>query len=200
MSGQMALPLGWQAARTQATFLVSPANADAVRYLDAWATWPLPVALLVGPAGSGKSHLAAIFARRANARLWDDADRSGSDEALFHAWNDAVADRRPLLLTARSAPADWHLALPDLRSRLAATPLVRIHPPDDALLAGLFEKLFRDRGIEVPPELTHYVTTRIERSFEAVARAVAALDAASLAGQRPLTIPLARTVLVEAGL
>jgi chromosomal replication initiation ATPase DnaA len=196
MTGQFALPLPWKAARAERDFLVSPANAEAVRFLDSWATWPLPAALLVGPPGSGKSHLARIFERRANARVLDDADRGGHEEALFHAWNEALDSRRPLLLTARSAPADWNLSLPDLRSRLAATPMARIGAPDDALLEGVFAKLWRDRGIEVEPELSAYVVRRIERSFAALGRAVELLDQAALAGQRPLTIPLAREALL----
>ncbi len=196
-AGQFALPLGWQAARGQKDFLVSPANAAAVKFLDSWATWPIPVAILIGPVGSGKTHLAAIFARRANARLWDDADRTPSEEALFHAWNEAVEARRPLLMTARSAPGDWNLALPDLRSRLLATPQVRIGAPDDVLLRHVFDKLWRDRGLEAPPEVSHYVLSRIERSFEAVGRAVELLDRAALAGQRPLTVPLARDALID---
>ncbi|WP_194744670.1 HdaA/DnaA family protein [Thermaurantiacus tibetensis] len=195
--GQLPLPLAWKAARGQKDFYVSPANAEAVRFLDGWAIWPVPVALLVGPEGSGKTHLGQIFARRANARFLDDADRAVSHEALFHAWNEAVDARRPLLLAARSAPADWHVKLPDLRSRLAATPIVRIGPPDDALLLHLFAKLWRDRGITPPPELGPYVLKRIERSFAAVAAAVAALDAAALAERRPLSIPLARAALLD---
>jgi chromosomal replication initiation ATPase DnaA len=194
---QLALPLSWKAAEGRADFLVSAANRDAVRFLDSWATWALPVALLVGPPGSGKTHLSRIFARRANARVLDDADRGEREELLFHAWNEAVEARRPLLLTARSVPEDWGLTLPDLKSRLAATPRVRIGPPDEALLLGVFVKLWRDRGLEPPAELGSYVLSRIERSFAAVNRAVALLDAASLAGKRPLSVALAREALLD---
>jgi chromosomal replication initiation ATPase DnaA len=197
---QMVLPLRWKAAQGQKDFYVSQANRDAVAFLDGWSTWPVPAALLIGPPGSGKSHLAAIFARRANARLWDDADRTASEEALFHAWNSAMEERRPLLMTACSAPIDWNLSLADLKSRLAATPRVAIRAPDDALLEAVFAKLWRDRGIEAPADFTHYVLSRIERSFEALNRAVDALDAAALAAQRPLTIPLAREVFIDARL
>ncbi|WP_199554396.1 HdaA/DnaA family protein [Sandaracinobacteroides hominis] len=202
MSGgpvQMVLPLRWKAAQGQKDFFVSEANRDAVNFLDGWSTWPLPAALLIGPTGSGKSHLAAIFARRANARLWDDADRTHSEEALFHAWNAAMDERRPLLMTARSAPSEWNLALADLRSRLMATPRVQIRSPDDALLEAVFLKQWRDRGIEAPPEVTSYVLSRIERSFEGVARMVDAMDRAALAARRALSIPLAREVFIDLG-
>ncbi len=194
---QMVLPLRWKAAQGQKDFFVSEANRDAVSFLDGWSTWPLPAAILVGPTGSGKSHLAAIFARRANARLWDDADRSANEEELFHAWNAAMDERRPLLMTARSAPSDWNLTLADLKSRLAATPRVQIRAPDDALLEAVFLKQWRDRGIEAPAEVTAYVLSRIERSFESVARAVALIDMAALAAKRPITIPLAREALLD---
>ncbi len=196
---QMVLPLRWKAAQGQKDFYVSGANRDAVQFLDSWATWPIPAALLIGPTGSGKSHLAAIFARRANARLWDDADRALSEEELFHAWNAAMEERRPLLMTARSVPPDWNLHLSDLKSRLAATPQVVIRPPDDALLAAVFHKQFRDRGIEVPADVARYVLARIERSFEGLSRAVNMLDSAALEQQRPLSVPLARDALFDGG-
>jgi len=194
---QMVLPLRWKAAQGQKDFFVSEANREAVTFLDGWSTWPLPAAILIGPAGSGKSHLAAIFARRANARLWDDADRTASEEAVFHAWNTAMDDRRPLLMTARSDPRDWNLGLADLKSRLAATPRVIIRAPDDALLEAVFAKQWRDRGIEVSADFTQYVLSRIERSFEALQRAVDVLDRAALAARRPLSIPLAREALLD---
>ncbi len=194
---QMVLPLRWKAAQGQKDFFVSDANSEAVTFLDGWSTWPLPAAILIGPAGSGKSHLAAIFARRANARLWDDADRTPSEEALFHAWNTAMDERRPLLMTARSDPRDWNLALADLKSRLTATPRVIIRAPDDALLEAVFAKQWRDRGMEAPAEFTHYVLSRIERSFESLQRAVDVLDRAALAAKRPLSIPLAREALLD---
>ena len=196
-SRQMVLPLRWKAAQGQKDFFVSEANCEAVTFLDGWSTWPLPAAILIGPAGSGKSHLAAIFARRANARLWDDADRTPSEEGLFHAWNAAMDERRPLLMTARSDPRDWNLALADLKSRLAATPRVSIRAPDDALLGAVFAKLWRDRGVEAPDDFTRYVLSRVERSFETLQRAVEVLDRAAMAAKRPLSIPLAREALLD---
>lgn len=175
---------------------MSDANRAAVEWLDRWATWPVPVALLIGPAGSGKSHLTRIFARRTGAVAIDDAE--GRDqEALFHAWN-AASRAQPLLLVARALPAVW-VQLPDLASRLAATPTAAIMGPDDTLLAAVLAKRFADRGLRVSPEVASYVLARIERSFVAVGAIVEALDAASLAQGRALSVPLARAVLEAQG-
>ncbi|MDO9486731.1 MAG: DnaA/Hda family protein [Sphingomonadaceae bacterium] len=196
---QIALPLAYKAADGERDFFVSEANAHAVAYLDRWADWDHPVALLVGPEGAGKSHLARIFARQSGAEVIDDlgAGREGDqdDEAVFHAWNRAGARR--LLLVSRFAPPQWRLTLPDLRSRLAATPQIAIAAPDDALLAAVLAKQFRDRGLKIGPDVVSYVMARIERSFATAAEVVDRLDAASLAAGRAVTVPLARAALAE---
>lgn len=203
---QLALPLAYKAADGEHDFFVSDANRDAVRHLDGWPTWPNPVTLLVGPEGSGKSHLGRIFARLtdgvlglsdAPTRILDDVDRVRDEEALFHAWNDAQTTRRGLLLIARVPPRDWGVKLPDLASRLAATPQIVIQSPDDALLGAVMAKQFRDRGIVIGPDVLAYVLARIERSFVSVATAVELLDVASLAAGRAVTVPLAREALSE---
>lgn len=190
---QIALPLAWPTADGEADYFVSDANEAAVAWLDRWPDWPRPVTLLVGPAGAGKSHLARIFQRRHGAVVVEDADRSRDEEALFHAWNAAGA--QPLLITARTPPRDWGVTLPDLGSRLGATPVIHIGLPDEPLLAAVMAKQFRDRGVAVAPELVAWVLARSERSFEAVARAVTLLDAAALERGRAITVPLARQVL-----
>ena len=186
---QLPLPLAYRPATGAADFVHAPANADAVAWLAGPAT---PRTLLVGPPASGKTHLGRLFAARHGARLIDDADRTVQD-ALFHAWNAASRDA-PVLFTARSLPRTW-ATLPDLRSRLAATPTLVIGPPDEALLAQLLVKQFADRGITIDAHVVAFIVLRIERSFAAVAATVAALDTAALARGREVTVPLARAVL-----
>ena len=190
---QLALPLAYLQSHGAADFFVSEANRDAVRQLAEPRRWPVPVTLLIGPAQSGKSHLAGIFAQRTGGAVIDDALDTMADEALFHAWN-AASHARPLLVVARTDLRDG-TRLPDLASRLAATPRAAIHPPDDALLAAIMRKRFRDLGLEVGPDVVAFVLARIERSFAAVADAVARLDIAALAAARAVTIPLARDTL-----
>ena len=116
---------------------------------------------------------------------------------MFHAWN-AATDAAPVLFTARDLPRAW-VTLPDLASRLAATPTLVIGPPDDDLLARLLIKQLADRGLRVAPEVAAFVIARTYRSFAAIAATAAALDAAALAAGREVTVPLAREVLEGQG-
>jgi chromosomal replication initiation ATPase DnaA len=101
-----------------------------------------------------------------------------------------------LLLTATEPPSAWPVRLPDLRSRLLAAWPVRIEPPDDALLRALLVKQFADRQLRVEPAVIEYLIPRLERSFASMREAVDLLDRAALRNQRPITLPLARKVLL----
>ncbi|MDB5672250.1 MAG: chromosomal replication initiator DnaA, partial [Alphaproteobacteria bacterium] len=148
---------------------------------------------------SGRSMLGRIFVRKTGGRLFDDCEQH-DEEDLFHAWNDAQARRRPLLMIADSAPPAWRVALPDLRSRLAATPHVEIGEPDDSLVGDLIVKLLGDRGIAVPRELPDFLVPRIERSYVAVLQVVEALDRAVLSNHRRMTVAMAKRALQESGI
>lgn len=195
---QITLPLDWPAANKPEDFIVSPANALAVRHLDHLSLWPVRATLLTGPRKSGRSVLGRIFAQRYGGRLIDDADRADEEE-LFHAWNRAQNEGRPLLLVADEPPPAWQVALPDLRSRLAATPHVAIGDPDDALARALVERMLGMRGIATGRELTDWLLARIERSYVSILGVVDLIDAAAWAGRRRITIPVLRDLLREAG-
>lgn len=196
---QIALPLDWPVADRDGDFLISDANRAAFEHFKHWSLWPVMATILTGPRKSGRSLLGRIFVRKTGGRLFDDAEEH-EEESLFHAWNEAQAKRRPLLIVAAAPPPTWEIRLPDLRSRLTATPQVRIEQPDDALLGDLIIKLLGDRGVAAPPELADYLVPRIERSYVTVQRIVDALDHAMLSHNRRMTVPMARRALVEAGL
>ena len=196
---QIALPLDWPEADRDEDLLLAAANHAAFEHLKRWAVWPVMATLLVGPRKSGRSKLGRLFVRKTGGRLFDDAERH-EEEALFHAWNEAQERRRPMLMIADAPPPQWQIKLPDLRSRLAATPLIEIEAPDDQLLGNLIVKLLGDRGIAAPPDLADYLVPRIERSYVAVQQVVDVLDRAMLSHHRRITVTLARNALTEAGL
>jgi chromosomal replication initiation ATPase DnaA len=196
---QIALPLNWPVADGDEDFLVSESNRAAFEHLKRWSVWPVSATLLTGPRKSGRSLLGRIFVRKTGGRLFDDA-QDHEEEALFHAWNEAQEKRRPLLIVADAPPPQWQIALPDLRSRMAATSHIDIEEPDDALLGDLVVKLLGDRGIAAPPDLAEYLVPRIERSYVAVQQVVEILDHAMLSHHRRMTVPMARNALTEAGM
>ena len=216
MIRQLAFDLPSTAAMTRADFFVSPSNAVALQVVEGWQSWPGRKLLLIGPEGSGKTHLARVWAGLADAVILDartlaevdlaplagtpvaveDADHlpPEAEAALFHLHN-IVTPGGALLLTAKAPPRDWGLALPDLISRMQAAPLARLEAPDDALLSAVLVKLFADRQVAVPPNLIPYLISRMPRSVGAARTLVTALDARSLAGARPITRALAGEVL-----
>jgi chromosomal replication initiation ATPase DnaA len=211
LARQLRLKLKRPASHAREDFVLSPTNADAVRALDAWPDWPGCCLVIVGPEGSGKSHLAREWAQRTGAVpftgeealgplegcpvLIEDADRGVADEALFHLINMAGQPGGGLLLTARTPPAEWPAALPDLRSRLNGLTVTTLAEPDDALLRGVLEKFFRERNIKPADDIYPYLIRRIERSVPAALAVVRRLDEAADEEQRPVSRALARQLL-----
>jgi len=218
---QLVLDLAHRQALGAEDFLVSRSNAAAVELIDRWPDWPHPAAIVVGPQGSGKSHLANVWRLRSTADLVaasaltdaavatlqegsavvvEDLDRGIADEqALFHLLNRARESTLSLLLTSRKAPGDLAVRIPDLRSRLRALPLMELHAPDEVLLKAVLVKLFCDRQLNVDPPVIEYLSLRMERSMEAASRVVAAVDRLALTMHRKVTRPLAAEALATLG-
>jgi chromosomal replication initiation ATPase DnaA len=223
-SRQLVLDLSTRPALGRADFFVSPANELALALVDRWRDWHSGRLAIVGTEGSGKSHLAQVWAAQTDGRILttaeaveldlgglassvhlavEDVDRlhllgARAEEAMFHLCNHTAATGGRLLVTGREPPARWRIALPDLGSRLRATTVARLDAPDDALLAAVLLKLFADRQLAVAPGLIQYLVSRMERSFAAAERMVATLDRAGLAAQRAITPRLAAEVLFPA--
>lgn len=212
MPRQLRLSLGRAGPASFADFVRGPSNAAAAAAVEAWPAWRDGALALVGPQGSGKSHLAQAWAELTGAAILDarapdvqaadgrpvlleDADRAPASEGLFHLINLAARPGGGLLLTARVRPAGWPAELPDLRSRLNALPVAEIEPPDDEVLEGVLRKFFRDRNIRPPEGVYRYLLARMNRSIPDAAEIVRRLDDAGDEGFRPVTRALARQIL-----
>ena len=214
---QLAFALPHAESFTRDNFLEGPANAAGLALVDSWPDWPNRIMLLIGSEGSGKSHLAAIWAEQAGARatsahtltaaavpgalatgalVVEDLNPSDVDErALFHLLNLAREDDAFVLITARALPSASQVELRDLRSRLRAVPTVSLLPPDDHLRRALIVKFCADRQLAVDEAVVSYLATRIERSYAALRKAVELLDTEALRLGRPVTRALAAELL-----
>lgn len=218
MSGrQLPLELALPPRLGRADFLRGPTNAVALAAAEAPGAWPQGRMLIVGPPGSGRSHLAAIFAQGAGAVILsgrdltlpapaagyavDDADAvagaADREETLFHLHNRAAAEGAPVLLTARETPGAWGVVLPDLESRLLAVATTPLHRPDDALLRMALAKLFDERQLDVGADVLDYLVARIDRSLAAARMVVETLDRAALSRHRRVSRPLAAETLAR---
>jgi len=216
MARQLRLELRRPTSFRREDFIISPTNAPVVQAVDAWPHWHAGCLALVGPAGSGKSHLASGWARRAGAvvleaggpnplvlgdlradtpLLIENAHLGVPDEALFHMINRAGAQGCGLLLAARTPPATWSAELPDLRSRLNALTVALLPEPDDEVLEGVLRKLFLERNIKPSDELISYLVKRIERSIPYAGWIVDRLDELAGPEHKPVSRALARQIL-----
>lgn len=213
MSRQLRLKLQRPSSFRREDLIVSPANAEAVQAIDHWRGWHGGALALVGPSGSGKSHLGAAWAQAAQAAIVDvpvgiddlvrlqgrpvlveHAERQDG-EVLFHLINHAGEEGSGLLLTSRRQPTAWPASVPDLRSRLNALQVIELGPPDDEILAGALHKFFRERNIKPADDLVPYLLKRIERSIPVAWEIVRRLDEAGDAQRRPISRALGKDIL-----
>ena len=202
-------------------FLVSQSNAEAVALVDRWPNWPVGAAIVSGPPGSGKSHLANVWRLKSKAAVVPARDITLSrvpefasavalvvediagltdEQALFHILNLVREQRLAVLLTSDQSPGDLNVVLPDLKSRLKALPFAAIAPPDDALLQFVLVKLFNDRQLTVDPVVIGYIMLRMERSLQAAREIVAEVDRQALVLRRGVTRAVAAAALEKLGI
>lgn len=201
MPEQLVLPFEVREARGRADFIVAPCNETAVRFIDRWPDWPVSAAAIYGPRGSGKSHLVQVWLAQSNAARLQGAALGSAPagplaieqiDATVSAERDHVLmalldDKRSLLLTGESHPAEWRVAVPDLASRLAALPAFPLWAPDDDLLRDIARKLFADRQLQVADAVVARMLTRLPRTPDAIRDFVARLDRFTLAERRTIS-------------
>jgi hypothetical protein len=192
---QIVLPLS-RAAAGPVRIVLGAANAPVADALAHPENWPFRTAVLSGSPRSGKSLFARWFAESGQSTHGGDAidDAPSLDEAeLFHRWNRAQEQGRPLLIVGGEPP--WEIALPDLRSRLGAALQLEIGAPDDALAEELILAMAEERGLPLGHDAAAYLVPRAERSYLQLEKLVEAIDRLSLERKVPPTLAIWRAAL-----
>jgi chromosomal replication initiation ATPase DnaA len=210
---QLALDLPHSPALSADEFVVADGNRLAFAHIQAWPGWATGLTAIIGPAKSGKTHLADIWrlksgaaaawaenaaeaALNADPLVLEDVDRLPVEEtAFFNLINQAARGERSILVTARAPVAEWGYETDDVRSRLRLAAMFEIAPLDDALLMQMLSKLFRDRQVNVDAEVMHYVLNRMERSPAEVVALVELMDRIALSKGRAITRSVAADAL-----
>lgn len=219
---QLILPFKLLPALNAKDFVVSASNEEAYLWLTRWPNWPNQCLAIYGDKGCGKTHLSHIYQTNTKANyleaqkfndisletlleasnhfILDDAHLLKRDEKLFHFYNHLLLTKGSLLLLSQTPPAHWKTNLPDLRSRLVSILALKIHPPDEALLSQVIEKLFNDLQLKVEESVIRFLLNHMERSFESAYLWVEMLNGLSLTQKRNITIPLIREILLKENL
>lgn len=193
---QIALPFEQKPLPEQGGYLVTEANAALHEQLQNWRDWPHHTLILTGPAGSGKSAMAAAFLTDSGGLCLDDA-ADHDDTEMFHLWNRANMEQRPLLLVSALPVAQWGVRLPDLQSRLAASLHREIGAPDQAMIDGLLQKYFALQGLTISEDALRYLEKRMVRSYAMVWQLAQKMDALAIESKKPINLAIAKAALAH---
>ena len=203
--------------RSPDTLVVADANRDAARLLTEWRTWPSGALALIGPRGSGKTHLALAWALETGARrvsprahpddaaaifreaqgrvLIDDADSDADEAMLWRMLDMARTGGGAVLAVGQGAPVHWPATIPDLRSRLGNLGVARLGEPDETLMEVVLRRICREQFIQLSDNAARYLARRLPRSFAAAHQLAAALDADLAKAAKPVALGAARKAL-----
>ena len=177
---------------------------------------------LAGPAGTGKTHLLIAAARASEGfylslaepgiepeaaesletaslvcldGIGAAAGRRGWELALFRLFNALQDSGARLVVADRAPPGQLGFTLPDLTSRLASGPVLRLDPLGESELERVLRARARTRGFELSPRAAAYLVNRERRDTRHLIALLDRLDRHSLAAHRELTIPFIRSLL-----
>lgn len=156
-----------------------------------------------GPAGSGKSHLAAALASHGLGQLVvvDDCHRLSAEgqEQLFHRFNAITQTPSQALVAFGDEPPARLALMPELASRLGWGIVFALAPLDDDELQAAIEYAARERGLSIGADVSSYLLRHTRRDMGGLKALLDGLDRLSLQQKRPVTLPLLRTLLRDAG-
>lgn len=185
---QIPFDLAPQKAMSFDSFLTSSCNSNILSHIKDWRNWPSPILMLLGPSGTGKTHLGRAFSSQSEQIYFlDDIEALDEGELFSHMNLALTGEIDALLLSAETHPDSWSIAMPDLRSRLKNTPVLQLPEPDDELLEGITRRLFEDRGRIVTKDVVTYIVSRTARTVPALQSLVERLETQAQSDKSDMT-------------
>ena len=217
---QLIIDMPKRSALDREDFMVNECNQEAIQFIDNFYQRKMKSGVLIGPKGSGKSHLVNVFCKNFEKEKWiisekkekdiykvfqennvviiEDIDLIASldeEKYLFHSINLSKELNKILLLTSGLDLSKINIKTPDLRSRLDSIQSVKILEPNDDLMNILILKLFHDRQILIKPNIISYLMQRVERSYLGISEIVDLIDNVSLSKKKSISINLIKELL-----
>lgn len=214
---QQILNLTTPPAYDETDFFVSASNQIVFDTIQSWPQWPTHCLIVYGEQGSGKTHLAHIWAKRAEAKILTlkDLEDQNLDQLaksspnlvvediplvfnpniLFHLYNAIKQANGYLMMTSLYCPKDWKVSLPDLLSRLRSANWLEIQTADEELLRAMMHKILADEQVLTSPHIIDYLLNHHDRSFSGLQEALHKINSFALATQRRITLPLVKEAL-----
>ena len=217
---QLTIEMPKRTALNREDFLVNVRNKVAVDFIDNFYKKSIKLGILIGPKGSGKTHLVNVlckslegvnwsFLSSENKNIYDIFNTNDviiieninnfhskqKEEFLFHSINLSKELNKALLLTSSLQVSKLNFKMSDLVSRLEAMNTASIEEPDDTLMEALIIKLFNDRQISVKPKTVNFLMQRIERPYLGVSEIIELIDKVSLSQKKSISIKLIKGLI-----
>ena len=219
---QIALDIGLATGPTLSSYFAGT-NEPALRHLQLWAGSPTrsPVpTYLWGPGGSGKTHLLKAvehsLREQGASAGWLDATMHEPPEyneswsvvllddvhlftavqqhAAFNWFVNAQTHQRGVLAAGVLPPADLKLR-EDLRTRLGWGHVFQLHVLSEPERRAVLRQEADARGVFLGDEVMDFMLTRFSRDLGSLMTLLGELDGYALQTQRPITIPLIKSML-----
>jgi DnaA family protein len=132
----------------------------------------------------------------ADAAAIDDVERLGEagQSAVFNLYN-RLRDSGGVLLAAGNAPPTQLRLRSDVVTRLAWGLVYEVHALSDAEKAHALAEHAATRGFSLPPEVSRYLLTHMQRDMGSLIAILKSLDRYSLETKRPVTLTLLREIV-----
>jgi len=210
---QLTLPLQDHNIYHADDFIVSTSNQDAYNTITSWpkkwGVMPYDKALLLyGDHSSGKTHLAMVWQKLANAEILSpnatislsskpafiiEDIENWPQEELLHYFNLAHENRKYLLLTTSILKSDF--SIKDLNSRINAILRLEIRQLDDELLKMFLFKYFSINSLIVSKRVQNFLLKHCPRRFDLLINLLEKINQKALVYKKAVTINLIKEVL-----